>query len=310
VESREPVKYLRDAVARYGSNGMPTNLDSHRVDLDRVRAAVHDSPAAEVATADGRRPRTYPLSPFYDEAAERVIVTSPPAYAGKVDTVRENPRLSLLFYDAGEPFVLYGRGTVRDDDLEANADYVQELIRSEPPSPKREGFTRTEGWLDSRIGRFLFGWYALRLVVEVEPVRVEPLAGTGTSRLPPWPAEGVDAEEADSYDRLTLTVVDADGWPVTRPVGGVTVDGEAAMLDVSVDVADGQPACLLCHWHTPDLSKLGQRLFRGRVSDSGDRIRFEPGSSTVMRNATTLDRLRFIWEGKRRTRRYFAERSE
>ncbi|PSP96425.1 pyridoxamine 5'-phosphate oxidase family protein [Halobacteriales archaeon QS_4_70_19] len=285
------------------------SLDEARPDTERVRQAVYDSPAAEVATAAGDRPRTYPLSPFYDEDRERVIVTSPPAYAGKVDTVRENPRLSLLFYEAGEPFVLYGRGTVRDDDLEANAEYVQELIRAEPPSPKREGFTRTSSWVDSRLGRFLFGWYALRLVVEVEPVRIEPLDEGTAGRLPPWPEEDVDASEAESYERLVLTVVDEDGWPTTRTVRSVERRGEDAVaLETPLAVREGQPACLLCHWHTPDLSKLGQRLFRGRVAEADDgRVRFTPGSSTYMRNATPLDRLKFIWTGKRRTRAYFRQ---
>ncbi|WP_276257360.1 pyridoxamine 5'-phosphate oxidase family protein [Haloglomus litoreum] len=289
------------------------SLDGARLDLDHVRQAVHDSPAAEVATAAGDRPRTYPLSPFYDEEREAVVVTSPPAYAGKVDTVRENPKLSLLFYDADEPFVLYGRGTVRDDDLEANAEYVQDLIRSEPPSEKREGFTKTSSVLDSRIGRFLFGWYALRLVVEVEPVRVEPLGDARPGSLPPWPEQGIDTTEAESYDRLALTVVDEDGWPTTRTVRGVERQGaDTLALETPLPVTDGQSACLLCHWHTPDLSKLGQRLFRGRVSttDGADRVRFEPGSSTSMRNATLLDRLKFIWTGKRRTRAYFRRQEE
>lgn len=284
--------------------------DGAAVDLDRLRRAVYDSPAAEVATSSNGRPRTFPLSPFYDEDREAVIVTSPPAYAGKVDTVRKDPRLSLLFYAADEPFLLYGRGTVRDDDLEANAEYVQELIRSEPPSPKREGFTKTESWLDSRIGRFLFGWYALRLVVEVEPVRVEPLGSTAAGELPPWLDQGVDTDEAASYDRLSLTAVDEDGWPSTRTVTDVTIDGDRALLATDLTVADGQPACLLCHWHTPDLSKLGQRLFRGRVASAGDRIAFDPGSAMRMRNATTLDRLKFIWEGKKRTRNYFKNQAD
>jgi hypothetical protein len=269
---------------------------------------VYDSPAAEVATASGKRPQTFPLSPFYDTDTDRVVITSPPAYAGKVDTVRENPELSLLFYAADEPFVLYGRGTVRDDDLEANAEYVQELIRAEPPSPKQEGFTKTSSLLDSRIGRFLFGWYALRIVVEIDPIRVEPVPGSA-GQLPPWPQQGVDAEEAGSYDRLALTVVDEDGWPTTRSVEDVEVRDDQALLDVALPVEDGQPACLLCHWHTPDLGKLGQRLFRGRVSREGGRVSFDPASSLSMRNATRLDRLKFILEGKRRTRAYFKQRS-
>jgi hypothetical protein len=286
---------------------LPGGPGSTTVDHDRLRHAIHDSPAAEVATASGPRPETFPLTPFYDAEREAVVVTSPPAYAGKVDTVRENPWLSLLFYAADEPFLLYGRGRVRDDDLEANAAYVRELVRAEPESPKRDGFTETASLLDSRIGRFLFGWYALRLVVEIEPVALEPVEDTRAGRLPAWPEQGVDAEEAAGYDRLSLTVVE-DGWPRVRTVTGVTRREGRLLLDCSLDTADG-PACLLCHWHTPDLKKLGQRLFRGRLSAEDGRIAFEPGSSVSMRNATLLDRLRFIWEGKRRTRAYFAEQS-
>jgi len=161
--------------------------------------------------------------------------------------------------------------------------------------------------LDSRIGRFLLGWYALRIIVEIEPVAVEPVEASAGS-LPAWPAQGVDAAEADEYDRLTLTVVDDDGWPTPRPVSGAVVDGDRAVLDVPQSVEAGQPACLLCHWHTPGLDRLRQRLFRGRCRPAGDRVAFEPASSFTMRNETRLDRLRFIVDGKRRTRAYFRER--
>lgn len=284
-------------------------------DLERVRQAVHDSPTAEVAVANGDRPRTFPMSPFYDGERDVVVVTSPPAFAGKVDAVRENPKLSLSFYDADEPFVCYGRGRVVDEDLEGNAEYVGELARREPASEKRAGFSETRSLLESRVGRFLFGWYALRIVVEVEPVAVEPIDGD-SGALPPWPERGVDRAEAESYDRVSLTVVDDSGWPVTRSVADVDVRGAAAHLDVPADVAvdDGRPACLLCHWHAQGLEKLGQRLFRGRCREgdgrggnAGPRVAFEPSSDFAMRNETALDRLRFVIEGKRRTRAYFSE---
>ncbi|QLD87239.1 pyridoxamine 5'-phosphate oxidase family protein [Natronomonas halophila] len=276
-------------------------------DRDRIRQAVHDSAAVEVATATGRRPQTFPLSPFYDESTDRVVVTSAPAFAGKIEAVKENPRLSLLFYDADDPFLLRGRATVRDDDLEANTEYLQELIAAEPPSPKRDAFTKTSGTLDSRLGRFLFGWYALRILVEIEPVAIESVSGDACA-LPAWPAYDVDAAEAASYDRVTLTAVDEAGWPRTDAVHGVDVDGETARLDVPLSVEDGQPACLLAHWHTPGLDKLGQRLFRGRVRSAEGRVAFDPASTFSMRNETLLDRLKFIVQGKRRTRAYFADR--
>lgn len=276
------------------------------VETDRIRRAVYDSPAVEFATARGDRPRTFPMSPFYDDERGTVVVTSPPAFAGKVAAVREDPRVSLSFYGVDDPFVLRGRGTVRDADLERNAEYVRRLAESEPASEKRDGFSRTASLLQSRIGRFLFGWYALRIVVEVTPVAVEPVAGTAGA-LPPWPAQGVDADEAGRYDRLAFTTVDRSGWPATRPVTDVAIDGETADLEVDLAVDDGQPACMLCHWHDPGLKRLGQRLFRGRCRPAGDRVAFRPASDFSMRNETLLDRLRFVVDGKRRTRAYFRD---
>lgn len=273
-------------------------------DADRIRRAVHGSAAVEVATAAGDRPRTFPLSPFHDPDRDTVVVTSPPAFAGKVDAVRENPRVTLLFYDAEDPFVLRGRATVDDADLEGNAEYVGDLITAEPDSPKTDGFSKTTAMLESRIGRFLLGWYALRIVVEIEPIAIEPVDAEAGA-LPAWPEQGVDADEAAAYDRLAFTVVDEAGWPTTRTVADVDIDGASAILDVPTTVDAGQPACLLCHWHTPALNRLGQRLFRGRCRPAGDRVAFEPASSFSMRNETLLDRLQFIVDGKRRTRAYF-----
>lgn len=276
------------------------------VETDRIRRAVYDSPAVEFSTARGDRPRTFPMSPFYDDERGTVVVTSPPAFAGKVAAVREDPRVSLSFYGVDDPFVLRGRGTVRDEDLEGNAEYVRSLASAEPASEKRDGFARTASLLESRIGRFLFGWYALRIVVEVRPVDVEPVSEVAGS-LPPWPDQGVDADEAGSYDRLAFTVVGDDGWPETRSVVDVEVAGDEALLDVPQSVEAGQPACLLCHWHSPGLDDLGQRLFRGRCRPEGDRVAFRPASSHAMRNETPLDTLRFVIEGKRRTRAYFRD---
>ena len=279
-----------------------------RVEADRIRRAVYDSPAVEFSTARGDRPRTFPMSPFYDEERGTVVVSSPPAFAGKVAAVRADPRVSLYFYGVDDPFVLRGRGTVRDDDLEGNAEYVRSLASAEPASEKREGLAKTASLLESRLARFLFGWYALRILVEVRPVDVEPVPGTAGS-LPPWPDQGVDVDEAAAYDRVAFTVVADSGWPVTRSVADVEVAGDEALLDVPQSVEAGQPACLLCHWHSPGLDDLGQRLFRGRCRPEGDRVSFRPASSHAMRNESLLDTLRFVIEGKRRTRAYFRDES-
>ncbi|WP_254538353.1 pyridoxamine 5'-phosphate oxidase family protein [Halomarina litorea] len=276
---------------------------------ERVRDAVYRSLTAEFATASGDRPVTFPATPFYDDDRGVLVVSSPPAFAGKVDAARSNPRVSLLLDGKGGRVLVRGRATVRDDDLRANAAYVRERIEAEPVGPKRDAFLRSSAAQTSEVGRFLFDWYALRIVVEVEPEHVERLGVPGRVHVPPWPAVGMDESEATEYDRATFTVVE-DGFPVTRPIEGFTVsDGKAHIERWSGPVEDGRPGCLLVHWHDDDVSRLGQRVVRGRCRADEGTLLFDPGSSFTLRNASLLDTLRFVWEGKRRTGAYFGVRN-
>jgi len=141
---------------------------------ERVRTAVHGSVTAEFATAGGGRPMVYPLTPFYDERRECVVVTSPPAYAGKVDAVRENPAVALHCYGGGERgqgCLVRGTATVDDEDVHANGEYVASLIADEPDGEKREAFSDSSV-LESRLGRLLMDWYTLRVVVRIDPTEV------------------------------------------------------------------------------------------------------------------------------------------
>lgn len=284
--------------------------------LERVRTAVHGSVTAEFATAGGGRPMVYPLTPFYDEERECVVVTSPPAYAGKVDAVRENPTVALHCYGGGEDgrgLLVRGTATVDDEDVRANGEYVARLIADEPDGEKREAFSDS-GVLDSRLGRLLMDWYTLRVVVRIDPTEATEVPDLPTApSVPAWPAAGLDAGEAAKQQRLSLGLVGGDGErPTPTPVRGVDVDpaGEVATLQpvAPVTASEGDPVCLLMHWHTPDVKRLGQRVVRGRVVDVEDgRVRLRAGSHFSMRRETRLDLLRAVLEGKRRTRAYFGE---
>lgn len=281
------------------------------VDHERLRAAVHRAVTAEFVTATDGRPVVYPLTPFYDDERECVVVTSPPAYAGKVEHVRETPEVALLL-DGGpdDPSLLVrGTATVDDEDVRANGTYVAGLIADEPDGEKRRAFT-DNGVLESRLGRLLMDWYTLRVVVRVEPTVVEEVASTPESpAITAWPAVDLGPDEAAKQDRAVLGVAGGDG-PTPVPLRGVEADGEVATLDPVSPVlaSEGDPACLLLHWHTPDVKQLGQHVVRGRVVDtSGDGVRLRAGSHFSMRRETRLDFLRSIVEGKRRTRAYFGE---
>jgi hypothetical protein len=286
-------------------------------DRTRLRDAVHGTLVAEFASARDDRPTTYPLTPLYDERRGTVVVTSPPAFARKVDAVRANPRVSLLV-PGDDPVLVTGEATVHDDDLSANGWYMQGLALSEPASPKVDRYATGEQQLRTWLGRTLFDWYGLRIVVEIDPVAV-----TSVRSQPPaatvheWEAIGMKPREARTYHRAVVTVVDADGYPVTWPLATVDpgADGGTGTDDVRLDVppdvpvSDGRPACLLVHRYSPDLQSLGQRLVRGRCRIHGEEVSFAPASSSGWRNETVLDTLRMVYRGKRRTRRYFGETS-
>jgi hypothetical protein len=277
-----------------------------------VRDAVYGSLTAEFATTKGDRPMTVPLTPFYDPTREAVVVTAAPAFAGKAERAAANPRVSLLLHGESGRLHLTGRATVRDGDPEANAAVVERLLRDEPPSPKRAAMTAAADFLNTRLGLLTLDWYGLRILIEIEPTDVErcPVDGVGAT-VPAWPAGDVDASEAATYDRAVATLVE-DGWPRSWPLATPTVrDGRLRLSPLpDVSPADGQPGCVLLHWHDDDLSSLEQRVVRGRCRIEGDDAWFEPASSVHLRNRSVRDRLRFVVDGKRRTRRYFAERGE
>jgi hypothetical protein len=278
-----------------------------------IRDAVYGSLTAEFATAKGDRPATVPLTPFYDRSRNVVVVTAAPAFAGKAARAAANPHVSLLLHgDDGGRLHLRGRATVRDVDLAANAAVVERLLREEPPSPKRAAMTAAADFLNTRLGLLLLDWYGLRILIDIEPTDIDrhPAGGVGVT-APTWPAADVDASEAATYDRAVATVV-ADGWPRSWPLSTPNVrDGRLRLSPPGgVSLADGQPACVLLHWHDDALSSLEQRMVRGRCRLDGDDADFEPASSSHLRNRSVGDRFRFVVDGKRRTRTYFADREE
>lgn len=294
-----------------------------------IRESVYGSLTAEFATAVDDRPMTVPLTPFYDRTRELVVVTAAPAFASKAERAAANPHVSLLLHGGVESDVpgapsgeqrgggshrlhLRGRATVRDADLEANAAVVERLLRDEPPSPKRAAMTAAADFLDTRLGLLLLDWYGLRILIEIEPTDLErrPVGGVGVT-VPAWPDADIGTSEAATYDRAVATVV-SDGWPRSWPLASPTVrDGRLRLSPPDgVSPDDGQPACVLVHWHDGDLSSLEQRIVRGRCRIDGDDAWFDPASSVHLRNRSVRDRLRFVVDGKRRTRAYFADREE
>lgn len=278
-------------------------------EAEELPELVRDSLTAEFSAHTDGKPVTYPLTPFYDADRDSLFVTSAPAFASKVEKARENPEVSLLIDSPDDPLHVRGTATVHDDDLRHNARYVRRLVRSEPPSHKRSVFLKTERKLANPVGGLFLDWYGLRLLVEIQPTDVERVTGGSTSEFEAWPAVDMTGEEARKHEHAVFTWVDERG-PRTIPVTEFSVEDEDAVLDLAgaVDIDERQPCCLLLHWHGDDMRHLGQRMVRGRATaSSDDSVEFTPASSFEMSNEGVLDFLRFVWNGKRKTRDYFDE---
>lgn len=281
------------------------------VDHERLRDLIHRSLTAEFTSIRDGKPVTYPLTPFYDEVTRRVVVSSPPAFAGKIENVRRDPGVAILLNDEDGEYVVVGAGHMRESDPESNAEYVRDLIRDEPETHKRRVFENSVEFIESVIGRRLMGWYGLRVVVEFEPISMTLVADSSSiDQLPAWTAVDMSEDEANSYERAILSFVGDDGYPKMQPVTTLRIrDGSAALEpDPTATVADGQPACLLLHWHDDEIKYLGQRVIRGRFRTKGEPPMLVPGSSFTLSVDGALGMIRFIIDGKRRTKAYFRNR--
>lgn len=277
------------------------------VDHDHLRSLVYSGLTAEFASIKEGKPALYPITPLYDEDRNLLVVSSPPAFAGKVERVAENPRVGLLLHDDAGEFLITGKATLRDADPTANAEYVADCMLSEPPSERREVHAEAIDSLDSLLGRWLMGWYAERVVTLIEPESLERVGDRATARrIDAWPAAEIGDHEAGRHERALVAVVGDDGYPTIRPLTEVRTDGDAATLEPSPTPTpvDGTPACLLCHWAGDGLDRLGQRVVRGRFRTTGGACRFVHGSHFEMRRDGLLDTIRFIVRGKRRARAY------
>lgn len=289
-----------------------TPTTTSTVDHERLRELIHESLSCEFATVRGGKPVTYPVTPYYDDERNRVVVSSAPAYAGKIENVKRDSRLALLLHDESGEYLLTGDGDVHDEDLEANAEYEWGLKFAEPEGAKRTGNEKMKAFVDSWFGEKLMGWYALRILVEIEPKSLVRLGETtAVDGVPAWDAIDVDDAEGRTYDRAVLSVVADGGYPEVTPLDSLRIDGGNATFDARADVAfdDGQPACLLVHWQGAAGDTHGQRVVRGRLREDGTGApRFAPGSSFVTSLDGGLDRFRMVVDGRRRTKEYFRNR--
>jgi hypothetical protein len=298
---------------------------------DEVRETFSRFITCEYTTIDARQqPIVWPVTPYYDDGAETIDVTTGLGYPKKANDARANPRVSLFFSDptgsgVGAPrrVLVQGTAQVDDRDLDANRErYWREsgeklpaMTELHPPKPLRG----------------MFNWYYTRLYVKVRPERVfhwpdgdhskppevidshqeEVRSGRAEEPLEPHadPEGGARAwddrldELGKRYTSAVLAWVAPDGFPLSARVPVVP---EPAMERIALGhgpaglpLVEGR-ACLTAHRHAPDFS--WQENFQVR----GDLVR--EGDSWALVPHRLIGGLEFPDEGRLDTaRRYFSK---
>ncbi len=133
----------------------------------------------EFSTISRDKPVTLPLLPFYIPDSGTFVVTSSILFSKKIENMRKNPRVSMLFSNpegsnVGKHTVLVqGIADCDDSDLDHGWErYLPYWRKKEPP---------IDGFLAEREK---FGWFWKRIVVRVEPKRILAWKNGDISRPP------------------------------------------------------------------------------------------------------------------------------
>jgi hypothetical protein len=266
-----------------------------------VRDVFDSFLTTEYTTIDARQqPIVWPVTPYYDQGAATIDITTGIGYPKKAYDARRNPHVALLFSDptgsklTAPPAVLVqGTAEVDDADLEKNRlRYRSEAVVKLPA---------TKDMLPPKFLEGLFSWYFERIYVKVRPERVfvwkggdfttEPeIHGThleevrsGHTEEPAEPREpGAGGERMDElgsrYETAVLSWVAPDGFPVAGRVP-ISLDHSSRQVKLGTEPA-GLPmepglGCLTAHSHGEEFE--WQENFQVR----GDLVRGEDGWALV-----------------------------
>jgi hypothetical protein len=273
-----------------------------------VREAFVGFVTCEYTTIDSRRqPIGWPVTPYYENGAPCIDVTTGLGYPKKALDARRNPRVALLFsdltgcgIDTGINVLVQGTADVDDRDLPANRErYWRESAAKLPATREMH---------PPKLVRSLFDWYYTRIYVHVRPERVfvwptgdvtsppdvldahmdEVRSGHIEEPLrPPEPKFGGNVawdsriEELDRrYETAVVGWVAPDGFPLAARLP-VSLDRAARRISLSAEPAElplmPGPACVTAHRHSPTFT--WQENFQVR----GDLVEADGGWAVVPR---------------------------
>lgn len=117
-------------------------------------------------------PSTHPVTAWYQPGADHITITTSIGFPHKIDNIRRNPRVALLFSNptgsglpSGGAVMIQGDATP-DDHLtvvEGLEDFWQRMFAWQP---------RSKAYHKTKLSRYLFDWYYIRVQISVTPRRV------------------------------------------------------------------------------------------------------------------------------------------
>ena len=271
-----------------------------------VRDAFERFITCELTTVNAaKQPITWPVTPYYDQGAPTIDVTTGLGYPKKADDARAHPSVSLLFSDptgsgveSGIKVLVQGTATIDDEDLKANAErYMRESAvklpatkKMHPPKPLRPAFN----------------FYYARIYIKVRPERVFVWPDGDLSEEPtihgahleevrsghieePLEEHGEPAGGSPAWDQRmdflgehetgVLSWMGPDGFPISVRVPytadpsrrEIAIESEPAGLPV----LEGR-ACLTVHRHAPDFTWQHNMQVRGDLARTPDGLRLVP----------------------------------
>jgi hypothetical protein len=237
------------------------------------------------------------------------LVTTSIALPQKAYNVRRDPRVAMLFsdptgsgLDAPPQVLVQGEATCPDEVVTSalpRADLWTRLAERQP---------RSSQYAATGLGRRLFDWYYMRLLITVRPDAVRaapalapgaPLATRAAARGAGDDAFGLALRRLPGFTSAVLAAFDGAGRPTlvrVRPRADAATRRLVLDLSAGADLRPG-PASLLCHSHDEQLWSLRSFVAAGELARDGDGwavtpSRYVPGGTDRMGPVTTVRTVR------------------
>lgn len=289
-------------------------------DLHDLRDILDEYRTCEFATISRTGvPIAWPVVVDVSPAADRIVLTTSIAFPQKAFNVRRDPRVALLFSDptgtgrADLPHVLV-RGTARcpariETGTAGLERYWRKLAIRQPASTS---YRRTV------IGRRLFDWYYMRLVITVTPREIttrRPWSDPGPMSAPPVSRADRSGfaqlgRELPFFDSAVLGTATGGESPVLRRVRLAVEPGSAAfrVAGPTAGLVAG-PASVLLHRHDDALWHQRQAGAIGELGQTDGHWWFRPDRILPSQfPSNPLDMMRIIRQARRSASRYLDRR--